>query len=56
MAAITINQALGRLRSAMPYLNRQEFKTLRGQILAGEPDGAMRGLKRLLLIKGRGNH
>lgn len=56
MKEIDKQTALGRLRNAMPYLNRQELKTLRGQILAGDPDGAMKGLQRLLLIKGRGNH
>lgn len=29
-------------------LTRQQFKTLRGQVLAGDTDGAMKGLKRLL--------
>lgn len=51
-----IAAAMGRLRNAKPYLNRQELKTLRGQILAGDPEGAMKGLRRLLLLKGRGNH
>lgn len=48
MAAITINQALGHLRSNNPYLTPQQFKTLRGQILAGDPAGAMKGLQRIL--------
>lgn len=29
-------------------LTWQQYKTLRGQVLAGEPDGAMKGLKRLI--------
>jgi hypothetical protein len=29
-------------------LTWQEYKTLRGQVLAGEPDAAMKGLRRLL--------
>lgn len=29
-------------------LTWQQYKTLRGQVLAGDPDGAMKGLKRLL--------
>lgn len=29
-------------------LTWQQYQTLRGQVLAGDPDGAMKGLKRLL--------
>lgn len=29
-------------------LTWQQYKTLRGQVLAGDPDGAMKGLQRLL--------
>lgn len=29
-------------------LTNQQYKTLRGQVLAGDADGAMRGLKKLL--------
>lgn len=28
-------------------LTRQQFKTLRGQVLAGDADGAMRGLEKI---------
>lgn len=41
------NRALGHLRNAKPFLTRQQFLTLRGQILAGDPEGAMKGLERL---------
>ena len=41
------NKALGRLLAAKPMLTRQQFKTLRGQILAGDAEGAMRGLEKL---------
>ena len=34
-------------------LTWQEYKTLRGQVLAGEPDAAMKGLRRLLKRGGR---
>jgi hypothetical protein len=44
--------ALGHLRSAKNRLTRQQFKTLRGQILAGDPTGAMKGLERILLLNG----
>ena len=45
------NQALGTLLSHKPQLTRQQYKTLKGQILAGDAEGAMRGLKKLLLFK-----
>ena len=41
------NKALGRLLAAKQSLTRQQYKTLRGQILAGDADGAMRGLAKL---------
>lgn len=44
--------ALGQLRSAKNRLTRQQFKTLRGQILAGDPAGAMKGLRAILLLGG----
>ena len=45
------NRALGRLLSYKSQLTRQQYKTLKGQILAGDAEGAMRGLKKLLLFK-----
>lgn len=41
------NKALGRLLAAKKKLTRQQYKTLKGQILAGDVDGAMRGLEKL---------
>ena len=41
------NKALGRLLNAKRMLTRQQYKTLKGQILAGDAEGAMRGLARL---------
>ena len=41
--------AMGYLRSCSPYLTRQQFKTLRGQILAGDPEGAVKGLQNILM-------
>ena len=46
------NKALGRLLAAKRFLSRQQYKTIKGQILAGNADGAMRGLERI--IKGAG--
>ncbi len=41
------NKALGRLFANKNKLTRQQYKTLKGQILAGDAVGAMRGLKKL---------
>ena len=49
--AIVNTQALGKLRNAKPQLTRQQFLTLRGQILAGDDEAAMRGLQKILLYK-----
>lgn len=42
------NAALTILLDAKPLLNRQQYKTLRGQILAGDPRGAVKGLGKIL--------
>ena len=44
----TTRAALTILRNAKPLLNRQQYKTLRGQILAGDPRGAVKGLGKIL--------
>ena len=44
--------ALIRLKKARHKLTRQQYKTLRGQVLAGDPAGAMKGLEKLLLLQG----
>ena len=36
------------LKASRSKLTKQQYRTLKGQILAGEPEGAMKGLKRLL--------
>lgn len=36
------------LKACRSQLTKQQYRTLKGQILAGDPDGAMKGLKRLL--------
>ena len=35
-------------------ITRQQFTTIRGQILAGDSQGAMRGLMKLLCHSGKG--
>lgn len=44
--------ALVRLKGARPHLTAQQYRTLRGQVLVGDPDGAMRGLRKILLLQG----
>lgn len=40
--------ALIQIKSARPRLTGQQYKTLRGQVLAGDPEGALRGLNKIL--------
>ena len=41
--------ALARLKACRRKLTWQQYKTLRGQIFAGDPDGALRGLHSLMV-------
>ena len=41
-------RALRYLKSCNGKLTKQQFKTLRGQILAGDIAGAMKGLRKIL--------
>ena len=45
------NKALGRLLANKSKLTRQQYKTLKGQILAVDVEGAMRGLEKLANLK-----
>lgn len=50
--------ALVLLRNTKHRLSKQQYKTLRGQVLAGDPEGAMKGLRNILsrrLTKGGKN-
>ena len=40
--------ALMILRNTKHRLTKQQYKTLRGQIIAGDSDGAMKGLRNIL--------
>lgn len=51
MAAVD-TRALGQLRSCKNKLSRQQHLTLKGQVLAGDAEGAMKGLRRILLLNG----
>lgn len=45
----TINpRALARLKGCKGWLSKQQYKTLRGQVLAGDDIGAMKGLQKLI--------
>ena len=52
MPDVDMKYALGYLLNHKRRLTRQQYKTLKGQILAGDPDGALRGLQRLLILAG----
>ena len=43
---------IGVMKGYKQYLSVQEFKTMKGQALAGDIEGARRGLNRLLRKKG----
>ena len=40
--------ALAQIKACRHRLTKQQYKTLQGQVLAGDSDGALRGLKRIL--------
>lgn len=50
MAALkTIDaNALITIKCARPRLTAQQYKTLRGQVLAGDSNGALKGLQKIL--------
>ena len=42
------HKALLLIKSYGKHLTRQQYKTLRGQVLAGDANGAMKGLQKVL--------
>ena len=44
----TKSSFLRELRKYKDHLTRQQFKTLRGQVLNGDSEGAKKGLKKIL--------
>lgn len=42
------DNAFIQLKTARGKISKQQYKTLKGQILAGDSDGAMRGLQKIL--------
>jgi hypothetical protein len=53
MAELTGKQihVLAVLKNLRPHLTKQQYLTLRGQALAGDTDGAVRGLAKILARK-----
>lgn len=45
-------KALIQVKACRDRLTYQQYKTLRGQVLSGDPDGALKGLRKLLLLEG----
>lgn len=43
-----LNEALRAIKANAGNLTRQQMKTLRGQALSGDIDGAIKGLERIL--------
>lgn len=41
-------KAMIQLKACRGHLTYQQYKTLRGQVRAGDADGAMRGLQKIL--------
>ncbi len=50
MKGFDINAAKN-LKAARSKLSKQQYRTLKGQILAGDSEGAMKGLNKLLAAK-----
>lgn len=44
--------ALIQIKCARHRLTWQQYKTLRGQVLAGDGEGALKGLRKILLLEG----
>lgn len=52
-------RALIQLKATRERLTPQQYKTLRGQVLAGNPDGALKGLRKILAresLRNTGRH
>ena len=58
MDVAKMQTALAYLKKKKPELTVQQYRTIKGQILAGDEDGAIRGIDRVVERnrKGRGYH
>lgn len=43
-----LNSFMKKLKNSRPYLTKQQYRTIKGQALAGDIDGAEKGLNSLL--------
>ena len=43
-----LNSFLKKLKNSRPYLSKQQYRTIKGQALSGDIDGAQKGLNSLL--------
>jgi len=48
--------AIIQLQACRKYLTTQQYKTLKGQVLAGDAEGALRGLRTILKRKEAAQH
>lgn len=43
-----LNRFMRKLKNSRPYLTKQQYRTIKGQALSGDIDGAEKGLNSLL--------
>lgn len=43
-----LNRFMKKLKNSRPYLSKQQYRTIKGQALSGDIDGAEKGLNSLL--------
>ena len=43
-----LNSFMRKLKNSRPYLSKQQYRTIKGQALSGDIDGAEKGLNSLL--------
>ena len=51
MSKVEIRSVLIGIKSARRYLTNQQYRTLRGQALSGDLDGALRGLSKIMIMR-----
>ena len=47
----TMEEAMNLLKTHRPHLTKQQYRTIKGQIQAGQPEAAMKGLEKLMRKK-----
>ncbi|MCI6652364.1 MAG: hypothetical protein MSH11_02930 [Ruminococcus sp.] len=45
---LRLNRFMRKLKNSRPYLTKQQYRTIKGQALSGDVDGAEKGLNSLL--------